>query len=124
MVSMAAGVLLVRGVRLGVLLSRGIQALQVVRLYTGWFALGFVIGPSVTAVWINGTPDLVIGANAAADVYWNTSQLDKRGIAINLFAILMLIWLLKRWRQPTPAPSPSAGSAIDLSPGPDILREP
>ena len=94
-VAIAGGGLLCLGRRAGVLVSRVIQAIQVVRVYTSLFAFGIVMGPEATFVWTNASHDFIVGYNLRFDL----APSDKHGIEINLVAVLFLAWLLIRWRR-------------------------
>jgi hypothetical protein len=118
--SIAAGILLWRGLQAGLALSRLLLSMQVVKVYGESIVFGLALVPQFGAAWTNGEPDLIVGL---PQFEWRlgSDPAAVQGIVINLLAVLLLILLLVRWpprrlvanaTDPTGTPPPRTGGVL------------
>jgi hypothetical protein len=107
--SLAAGGMLFIGSRASRVLSVLVQGLQVVRLYSPWFAFSLFMGPQVAFLWTTNRHDLILGQGASVTFNGYGTQFATRGIEVNLLALALLCVLVlpafrERHRAAVPSP--------------------
>jgi hypothetical protein len=109
LISMGAGVLLVRGTRLGLALSCAVKAVQVCCVYTDWFVVAVALGPQFTVLWTTDKHDLIVGCTATFAVLHGTDPAwSQRGFDLNLLSagLLTAMLLPELWRRKVGASVP------------------
>lgn len=96
--AIVAGVRLWRGERNGILLSRGLQALQVVQVYTAPLSYALVLGAHITQDFLSTSGRMRLGVSGTFTLL--SGSTGPRGVSINVLALGALITLF-RIRKPT-----------------------
>ena len=113
--SIAAGVLLWRGVQAGLALSRVLLAMQVVKVYTESIVFGLALVPQLAIAWTTEDHDVIVGL---PDFEWRlgADASANQGFVINVLAIVLLILLFVRWPpRPVAAAAPATVAPPSLA---------